>query len=58
MIPAPYRWVIVAAAGLIYDTLVSYLWFYAGSLGLGLFAFQIAMIFKPFPKTEAQQCPA
>ena len=58
MIGARYRWVIAMAGGLIYDALVSYLWFYAGSLGLGLFAFLIAMTSKPFPKSKEQQCPA
>ena len=46
------------AGGLIYDTFASYTWLYAGSFGLGLFAFLIAMTFKPFPKPQEEPCPA
>jgi MFS family permease len=46
------------AGGLIYDTFASYTWLYAGSFGLGLFAFLIAITFKPFPKPQEQSCPA
>jgi hypothetical protein len=49
-----YRWVIVVAGGLIYDTCAT--WLYAGSFGL--LAFLIAMIFRPFAKPEKQPCPA
>ena len=42
------------AGGLIYDTFASYTWLYVGAWGMGLGAFLIAMLFKPFPKaTEA-----
>ena len=46
------------AGGLIYDTFGSYSWLYAGSLGLGIGAFLIAMTFRPFPKPQEQPCPA
>ncbi len=46
------------AGGLIYDTFAGYTWLYAGSFGLGLFAFLIAMTFKPFPKPQEEPCPA
>lgn len=46
------------AGGLIYDRFASYTWLYAGSFGLGLCAFAIAMTFKPFAKPEEQPCPA
>jgi MFS family permease len=45
------------AGGLIYDTFASYTWLYAGSFGLGLFAFLIAMTFKPFPRPQEEPCP-
>lgn len=44
-----YRWVIVAAGGLIYDTFASYAWLYIGSWIMGLGAFFIIMLFKPVP---------
>jgi MFS family permease len=40
------------AGGLIYDTFASYTWLYAGSAGIGLGAFLIAMTFKPVPKAQ------
>jgi MFS family permease len=40
------------AGGLIYDSFASYTWLYAGSFGLGLLAFLMAMTFKPFAKDE------
>jgi MFS family permease len=40
------------AGGLIYDSFASYTWLYAGSFGLGLLAFLMAMTFKPFPKED------
>lgn len=40
------------AGGLIYDSFASYTWLYAGSFGLGLLAFLIAMTFKPFAKDD------
>jgi MFS family permease len=36
--------------GLIYDNLQNYAWLYVGSWGMGIAAFVIAMMFKPFPK--------
>ena len=38
------------AGGLIYDAAGSYTWLYFGSWGMGIGAFLIAMLFKPFPK--------
>jgi MFS family permease len=46
------------AGGLIYDTFASYTWLYAGSFGLGMGAFLIAMTFKPFPKPVPSPQPA
>jgi MFS family permease len=46
------------AGGLIYDTFASYTWLYAGSFGLGLGAFLIALTFKPFPQAAASPQPA
>jgi MFS family permease len=40
------------AGGMIYDALGSYTWLYVGSFALGLFAFLIALTFRPFPKEE------
>lgn len=40
------------AGGLIYDTFASYTWLYAGSAGIGIGAFLIAMTFKPVPKAR------
>jgi len=40
------------AGGLIYDTFASYTWLYAGSAGIGIGAFLIAMTFKPVPKAQ------
>ncbi|MCT7663576.1 MFS transporter [Shinella kummerowiae] len=41
------------AGGLIYDTFASYTWLYAGSAGIGIGAFLIAMTFKPVPAQGA-----
>ncbi|MBN8997442.1 MAG: MFS transporter [Rhizobiales bacterium] len=38
------------AGGLIYDTLGDYGWLYVGAWGIGIGAFLIAMLFRPFPK--------
>ena len=48
------------AGGLIYDTFASYSWLYIGSWGIGIGAFLIAMMFRPFPRlqTAAQPIPA
>jgi MFS family permease len=48
------------AGGLIYDTFASYTWLYVGSWALGLGAFLIIMMFKPFPvaRTVAVAAPA
>jgi MFS family permease len=41
------------AGGLIYDTLGSYGWLYIGAWGIGIGAFLIALLFRPFPRREA-----
>jgi MFS family permease len=41
------------AGGLIYDTLASYGWLYIGAWGIGIGAFLIALLFRPFPRREA-----
>jgi MFS family permease len=46
------------AGGLIYDAFASYSWLFIGSFGLGLGAFAIALIFKPFPKERAAPAAA
>jgi MFS family permease len=46
------------AGGLIYDTFASYGWLYLGSWGIGIGAFLIASIFKPFPKARPEPSPA
>ena len=38
------------AGGMIYDALGSYSWLYFGSWGMGIGAFLIAILFRPFPK--------
>lgn len=43
------------AGGLIYDTFASYTWLYVGACGMGIGAFLIAMLFKPFPKAATAQ---
>ena len=40
------------AGGLIYDTFGDYGWLYVGAWGIGIGAFLIAMMFRPFPKEE------
>jgi len=44
--------------GLIYDQFASYTWLYVGSWAMGLCAFLIAMMFRPFPKEQAALAPA
>ena len=45
------------AGGLIYDTFASYTWLCIGSCAVGLGAFLIALMFRPFPKGERQPAP-
>ncbi|MDW6024155.1 MFS transporter [Mesorhizobium sp. BAC0120] len=45
------------AGGLIYDTFASYTWLYVGSWAMGIGAFLIAMMFRPFPKDRPQAEP-
>jgi len=40
------------AGGLIYDTFASYAWLYIGAWGMGIGAFLMIMLFRPFPKTR------
>lgn len=46
------------AGGMIYDTFASYTWLYVGACAMGIGAFLIAMLFKPFPKTLPQAVTA
>jgi MFS family permease len=46
------------AGGLIYDTFASYAWLYIGAWGMGIGAFLMIMMFRPFRKTQAQALPA
>jgi MFS family permease len=46
------------AGGLIYDTFASYAWLYIGAWGMGLGAFLLAMMFRPFAKAQGQAVPA
>lgn len=46
------------AGGLIYDTFASYTWLYVGACGMGLGAFLVATLFKPFPRGAAQPAAA
>ncbi|MBI5319170.1 MFS transporter [Bradyrhizobium sp.] len=46
------------AGGLIYDTFASYAWLYIGAWGMGIGAFLMMMLFRPFPKPQAQAVPA
>jgi MFS family permease len=46
------------AGGLIYDGFGSYGWLYIGSFGLGMGAFVIASIFRPFPQPGLQEVAA
>jgi MFS family permease len=46
------------AGGLIYDTFASYGWLYIGAWGIGIGAFLIALMFKPFPKSRPMHMPA
>jgi MFS family permease len=41
------------AGGLIYDSFASYRWLYVGAWGIGIGAFLIASIFRPFPKDRS-----
>jgi MFS family permease len=45
------------AGGLIYDAFASYAWLYVASWAMGLCAFLMAMMFKPFPRTRAEAAP-
>src|SRR5205807_6410656 len=40
------------AGGLIYDTFASYSWLYLGAWGIGIGAFLMAIMFRPFPKEQ------
>ncbi len=40
------------AGGLVYDTFASYSWLYLGAWGIGIGAFLMAMMFRPFPKEQ------
>jgi MFS family permease len=46
------------AGGLIYDTYATYTWLYLGACGMGLGAFLIAMLFRPFPRPAVQPATA
>jgi len=46
------------AGGLIYDTFGSYGWLYVGAWGMGIGAFLISMMFRPFPKDQPALAPA
>lgn len=46
------------AGGLIYDAFSSYAWLYFGSWAMGLGAFLMAMMFRPFPKPQGAARPA
>ena len=41
------------AGGFIFDTFGSYLWLYVGAWGIGIGAFLIALLFKPFPRPQS-----
>ena len=45
------------AGGLIYDVSASYGWLYIASWGLGIGAFLMAMMFRPFPRLQAAPQP-
>jgi MFS family permease len=42
------------AGGLIYDSYGGYGWLYVGAWAMGLGAFLVALMFRPFPKTELE----
>jgi MFS family permease len=46
------------AGGLIYDTTGSYAWLYLGAWGMGIGAFLISMLFRPFPREQLAAVPA
>src|SRR5204862_5751692 len=46
------------AGGLIYDTFASYSWLYVGAWGMGIGAFLISMMFRPFPRNQPAPAPA
>src|SRR5262245_30641588 len=46
------------AGGWIFDTTGSYGWLYSGACGIGIGAFLIAMLFRPFPKEQLTPVPA
>ncbi|MBR0776207.1 MFS transporter [Bradyrhizobium diazoefficiens] len=45
------------AGGLIYDAFSSYAWLYIGSWAMGLFAFLMAMTFRPFARPQGAAAP-
>ena len=46
------------AGGLIYDTFASYGWLYIGAFGIGIGAFLIATMFRPFARGQPEPAPA
>jgi MFS family permease len=46
------------AGGLIYDSYGGYGWLYIGAWAMGLGAFLVALMFRPFPKAEPVAAPA
>ena len=46
------------AGGLVYDTSGGYAWLYVGAWGIGIGAFLMAMVFRPFPKDQPAPAPA
>jgi MFS family permease len=46
------------AGGLIYDSSGGYGWLYLGAWGVGLGAFLIALMFRPFPREQTELAPA
>ncbi|AFQ47882.1 major facilitator superfamily MFS 1 [Burkholderia cepacia GG4] len=48
----------IVAGGLIVDALGSYGWLYIGSFAIGIGAFLVAMMFRPFPKERSQPITA
>jgi MFS family permease len=46
------------AGGLIYDSFGGYGWLYLGAWAIGIGAFLIALLFKPFPRDQPDLAPA
>jgi predicted MFS family arabinose efflux permease len=46
------------AGGLIYDSFASYGWLYLGAWAIGIGAFLIALLFRPFPRDQPDLAPA